>query len=93
VVFAGTAAAKVEREFFYLFARLRVEGDLPYRHPAVVAGVGMVLILWSSVDGCPWGALDSVVSMRLLLVGRAPGCGTHLRGRFLFDTIIISNIY
>jgi hypothetical protein len=45
VVFAGVAAAKVEREFFYLFARLRVEGDLPYRHPAVVAGVGMVLIL------------------------------------------------
>jgi hypothetical protein len=40
VVFAGgAAAAKVEREFFYLFARLRVEGDLPYRHPAVVAGV------------------------------------------------------
>jgi transcriptional regulator with XRE-family HTH domain len=39
------AAAKVEREFFYLFARLRVEGDLPYRHPAVVAGVGMVLVL------------------------------------------------
>jgi hypothetical protein len=26
--FAGAAAAKVEREFFYLFARLRVEGDL-----------------------------------------------------------------
>jgi hypothetical protein len=42
---AGAAATKVEREFFYLFACLRVEGDLPYRHPAVVAGVGMVLIV------------------------------------------------
>ena len=38
--YASAAAAKVEREFFYLFARLRVEGDLPYRHPAVVAGMG-----------------------------------------------------
>jgi hypothetical protein len=37
---AGAAAAKVERKFFYLFAGLRVEGDLPYRHPAIVAGVG-----------------------------------------------------
>jgi hypothetical protein len=45
VVFAGAAAAKVEREFFYLFTRLRVEGDLPYRHPAVVAGMGTVLVL------------------------------------------------
>jgi hypothetical protein len=43
--FAGAAAAKVEREFFYLFARLRINRDLPYRHPAVVADVGMVLIL------------------------------------------------
>jgi hypothetical protein len=40
---AGTAAAKVEREFFYLFARLRVEGDLAYRHPAIVAGVGALV--------------------------------------------------
>jgi hypothetical protein len=45
-------AAKVERELFYLFARLRVEGDLPYRHPAVVAGVvGMVLIVVAGVMG------------------------------------------
>jgi hypothetical protein len=43
--FASAATTEVEREFFYLFARLRVEGDLPYRHPAVVAGVRMILIL------------------------------------------------
>src|ERR671916_96839 len=29
----------------------------------------------SSVDGYAWGALDSGVSMRLLLVGRASGAG------------------
>lgn len=45
MVFASTAATKVEREFFYLFARFRVEGDLPYRHPTVAADVRMVLIL------------------------------------------------
>ena len=60
MIFAGAAAAKVEREFFYLFARLRVEGDLPYRHPAIVAGVGMALILvlgrW--VRGCCVEGID-----------------------------------
>ena len=34
---------------------------------------------WSSVDGCAWGALDSGVSMRLLLVGRASGAGDSAR--------------
>jgi hypothetical protein len=34
------AAAEVERELFYLFARLWIDHDLPKRHPAVVAGVG-----------------------------------------------------
>src|SRR5215204_7302292 len=38
--FFGAAAAKVQGELFCLFARLRVDHDLAYRYPAVVAGVG-----------------------------------------------------
>src|SRR5215211_8435760 len=34
------AAAEVLRELLRLLARLGVDHDLPYRHPAVVAGVG-----------------------------------------------------
>jgi hypothetical protein len=37
---AGTAATKVECELFRLFAGVRVDHELPQRHPAVVAGVG-----------------------------------------------------
>src|SRR5215213_11916168 len=40
-----TPAAEVQRVLLCLLARLRVDHDLPYRHPAVVAGVGTVLIL------------------------------------------------
>jgi hypothetical protein len=39
------AAAKVEREFFYLFARLRVDHDLAYRYPAIVTGVGALVVV------------------------------------------------
>jgi|SRR5215212_8802533 transcriptional regulator with XRE-family HTH domain len=92
--FAGAAAAKVEREFFYLFARLRINRDLPYRHPAVVADVGMVLILvlgrW-----CAWGALDFSVAMKLPLRGPCLGVCHHRRGflrcqrpNFLMDLTI-----
>ena len=44
-------AAEVQRELLRLLARLGVEGDLTYRHAAIVAGVGasfdvlMVVIL------------------------------------------------
>jgi len=34
------AAAEVKRELLCLLARLRVDHDLAYRYPAVVAGVG-----------------------------------------------------
>jgi hypothetical protein len=34
------ATAEVKRVLVYLFARLRVESDLAYRYPAIVAGVG-----------------------------------------------------
>jgi hypothetical protein len=44
-VFAGAAATEVQGELLRLLARLRVGDHLPYRHPAVVAGVGMVLIV------------------------------------------------
>jgi hypothetical protein len=46
--FASTASAKVERELFYLFARLRVNRNLAYRYPAIVAGVGASFLSWWS---------------------------------------------
>jgi hypothetical protein len=42
-------AAEVKRVLLYLLTRLRVESDLGYRYPAIVAGVGglvrMILLL------------------------------------------------
>jgi hypothetical protein len=42
-------AAEVKRVLLYLLTRLRVESDLAYRYPAIVAGVGglvrMILLL------------------------------------------------
>ena len=38
-------AAEVERELFYLFARFRIEGDLAYRYPAIVAGVEVLVLV------------------------------------------------
>ena len=69
--FASAAAAKVEREFFYLFARLRVKGDLPYRHPAVVTDVGCFVGRWVQ-GGC--ARLSRVHSDLQVCVGRVPGC-------------------
>src|SRR5215211_3981797 len=50
------AATKIECVLLYLLARLRVEGDLAYRYPAIVAGVGplvpVVVILSRWVRGC-----------------------------------------
>src|SRR5215218_23781 len=46
--FASATATEVEREFFYLFARLRVDHELAYRYPAIVAGVGVVLVVMVS---------------------------------------------
>ena len=43
--FVSTASAKVERELFYLFARFRIEGDLAYRYPAIVAGVEVLVLV------------------------------------------------
>jgi hypothetical protein len=38
------AAAEVHCELLDLFARFRVENELAYRYPAIVAGVGAILI-------------------------------------------------
>jgi hypothetical protein len=38
--FAGAAAAEVKRVLLYLLACLRVNRNLAYRYPAIVAGVG-----------------------------------------------------
>src|SRR5215217_6667888 len=39
------AATKIECVLLYLLARLRVEGDLAYRYPAIVAGVGALVLV------------------------------------------------
>ena len=84
------AAAKVEREFFYLFARFRVEGDLRERHPAIVAGVGalvlVVVILGRWVRGCArlrgvhWGPFPLV---------RVPRGGNLVGAIYVVQRIII----
>ena len=37
--------AEVKRVLLYLLARLRVEGDLAYRYPAIVAGMGALVLV------------------------------------------------
>src|SRR5829696_10463785 len=37
--------AEIKRVLLYLLARLRVEGDLAYRHPAIVAGTGALVLV------------------------------------------------
>jgi DNA-binding XRE family transcriptional regulator len=59
-------------------------------HPAVHAGVGAS---YSSVDGCAWGALDSGVSMRLLLVGRVPGCSYTCGATSISDAFSLALLY
>jgi hypothetical protein len=91
--FASAAAAKVKREFFYLFARLRVEGDLPYRHPAVVAGVRvimMIMIFSRWVRRC--ARLVGVHRETPSSVGRVPGCSCTAGAIYVSPTII-PNIY
>ena len=43
--FAGAAAAEVESVLLYLFACLRIDQDLSKRYPAVVAGVGVLVLV------------------------------------------------
>src|SRR5215204_4146987 len=45
-------AAEVKRVLLRLLARLGGDHDLHYSHPAVVAGVGMVLVLAGWVRRC-----------------------------------------
>jgi hypothetical protein len=84
--FAGAAAAEVECVLLYLFARFRVEGDLRERYPAVVAGVGplvlVVEILGRWVRGCARLLCGHEVPLRgpgpgrCELRGAIPVCGS-----------------
>ena len=77
--FASTASAKVERELFYLFARLRVNRNLAYRYPAIVAGVGasfavLVVVILSEwmrgrLSSVHWGPFPLAWRSRFALVG------------------------
>jgi len=44
-------AAEVERELFYIFARLRVNRNLAYCHPAIVAGTGALVLVVVILSG------------------------------------------
>jgi hypothetical protein len=62
-------AAEVKRVLFYLFARLRVEGDLPYRHPAVVADAGALVLILGIVIAEIVLAMVAVIAGILILGG------------------------
>jgi len=88
----------------YLFPRLRVEGDLPYRHPTVAAGVGTVLIRTR---------IMSTINIRIMILGgwvrvgyarlcgvheappRGPGSEVrlHLRGHFIMTPSLYTRMY
>src|SRR3954447_15364900 len=73
---AGAPAAKVKRELFRLFAGLRVDHDLPQRHPAAVAGVEALVLV---VMGC---RREGIAGRRysVLVHSTHPLCGPRLRG-------------
>jgi hypothetical protein len=53
-------AAEVERILLYLLTRLRINRDLAYRYPAVVAGVGAIV----------GDDVVVLVEMRVMILGR-----------------------
>jgi hypothetical protein len=84
--FFGAPAAEVERELLRLLARVRVEDDLAYADPAIVAGVGVlvlvVLLFGRWVRGC--ARLSGVHSSASLpFCGPGPG-ELHLLRDHLF---------
>jgi hypothetical protein len=93
--FASTASAKVERELFYLFARLRVNRNLAYRYPAIVAGVGasfavLVVVILSEwmrgrLSSVHWGPFPLAWRSRFALVGA--GASTLFGYTTLYDII------
>ena len=76
--FAGATTTEVERVLLRLLARLGVEDELAYRYPAIVAGVGvLVLVVGCCVEGIAgWRYSVLVHSLYSISVGRVPGCVT-----------------
>jgi hypothetical protein len=84
-------AAEVKRVLLYLFACLVVDHELAYRHPAVVAGVWVILILGCCGEriACQRPGVYTVLTQRALSFGSGLGVLPHRRGHLFINSYII----
>jgi len=65
-------AAEVKRVLLRLLARLRVDHELAYRYPAVVAGVGALVLVIVVLSGWGRGTRGKLIHVNLLVRLAAP---------------------
>ena len=89
MVFAGAAAAKVERKFFDLFARLLVDHNLAHRHPATVATTGTLVLVVVILGRWVRGMCARLIHVNLLgQVGRVPWSGNSSGAIYVIKSIL-----
>jgi hypothetical protein len=87
----GAAAAKVECELFRFFAGLRIDHDLPERHPAVVAGVGALVLVVVILGGWLRVRCARLIHVNTSVVLAVPREVAASPGLITLSTVVLSH--